>query len=369
MPDAKDIVTGPVVSTTNFGVPLGSTAPFSVTLTTAPFVFPTVSPWFIIPRIMFNALNREFFLIFNHVGSDLTVKTIYILEEKHTFIPTFLSKNQPVFKISLFNFSVKSLKQRLIDCTEIAINLELDNNDIWTNTPAVESEPQLPPADVSDKNTQPRVQESAEMSNIVLADKEDVASATKAIPTTKDNVTETEFKIVETTEKTEAENKNVLSESTVSENQVVVSGKVHESAEKTTETGSKAVPEKKEEAETIKDNIQPQVGKDAKRSEPNETEKTDQIEVKGSAEAKEEVKPSNNQPLTKTALPAPHEPLTDAAQEPQTTLKTQETTVKAPSEVHQSRNPDPDHSVAEQKTRTNASEKQQHTAGTSGSFG
>ncbi|MED6270028.1 hypothetical protein CHARACLAT_005701 [Characodon lateralis] len=515
MPDAKDIVTGPVVPTTNFGVPLGSTAPFSVTLTTAPFVFPTASPWFIIPKfstmktkkdlwtpasvgpksstimltrlpegnykhediaklvwkyfpkqnlqtLLYNIvvlpLQRRAFVHFNDwqsccsfvedflkcpasikgyilyihqvlqdmpsgfseeilyrnmmkwsntrvpelesleerlllvVLSEVSVyliisvlKTVTSIAPLVSFLPLAnrlciemedsSSVARVVENISLVSKpeewnhvqcveSVKSLKQRLIDCTEIAINLELDNNDIWTNTPAVESEPQLPPADASDKNTQPGVQGSAEMSNIVSADKEDVASATKAIPTTKDNVTETELKIVERTEKTEAENKNVLSDSTVSENQVV-SGKVHESAEKTTETGSKAVPEKKEEAETIKDNIQPQVGKDAKRSEPKETEKTDQIEVKGSAEAKEEVKPSNNQPLTKTALPAPHEPLTDAAQEPQTTLKTQETTVKAPSEVHQSRNPDPNHSVAEQKTRTNASEKQQQSAGTS----
>ncbi|KAK5618557.1 hypothetical protein CRENBAI_016479 [Crenichthys baileyi] len=511
MPDAKDIVTGPVVPTTNFGVPVGSTAPFSVTLTTAPFVFPTASPWFIIPKfstirtkkdlwtpasmgpksstimltrlpegnyshediaklvwkyfpkqnlqtLLYNIvvlpLQRRAFVHFNDwqsccsfvedflkcpasikgyilyihqvlqdmpsgfsegilyrnmmkwsntrvpelesleerlllvVLSEVSVyliisvlKTVTSIAPLVSFLPLAnrlciemedsSSVARVVENISLVSNpeewihircveSVKSLKLRLIDCTEITINLELDNSDIWTNTPAVESEPQLPPADVSDKITQPGVQESPEISNIVLADKEDVASATKAIQTTKDNVTETEQR----TEKTEAENKNVPSETTFSENQVV-SGKVQESAEKTTEAGSEAVPEKKEEAETVRDNIQQQVGKDAKRSEPKETEKTDQIEVKGSAEAKEEVKPSNNQPLTKTVMPAPHEPLTDTAQEPQTTLKTQETTVKAPLDVHQSRNPDPDHSVAEQKTRTNTSEKQQQTAGTS----
>ncbi|XP_024143856.1 uncharacterized protein LOC112155986 isoform X3 [Oryzias melastigma] len=49
LPDCKDVVPGAVVPATNCGVPLGSTAPFSVTMTTAPYVFPTMSPWFKIP--------------------------------------------------------------------------------------------------------------------------------------------------------------------------------------------------------------------------------------------------------------------------------------------------------------------------------
>lgn len=49
MPDSSDIVDGAVVPTTNFGVPLGSTSPFWVTMTAIPHVFPTLSPWFIIP--------------------------------------------------------------------------------------------------------------------------------------------------------------------------------------------------------------------------------------------------------------------------------------------------------------------------------
>ncbi|MEQ2268837.1 hypothetical protein XENORESO_016547, partial [Xenotaenia resolanae] len=57
MPDSKDIVVGPVIPPTNIGVPDGSTAPFSVAMTTAPFVFPTVSPWFIIPK--FRTVNKE----------------------------------------------------------------------------------------------------------------------------------------------------------------------------------------------------------------------------------------------------------------------------------------------------------------------
>ncbi|XP_026185223.1 uncharacterized protein znf638 isoform X2 [Mastacembelus armatus] len=49
MPESKDVVAGAAVPTTTFGVPPGSISPFWVMMTTTPFVFPTMSPWFIIP--------------------------------------------------------------------------------------------------------------------------------------------------------------------------------------------------------------------------------------------------------------------------------------------------------------------------------
>ncbi|XP_056224748.1 uncharacterized protein LOC130164210 isoform X2 [Seriola aureovittata] len=49
IPDSKDVVAGTTIPTTKFGVPQGSISPFCVTLTASPFVFPTMSPWFIIP--------------------------------------------------------------------------------------------------------------------------------------------------------------------------------------------------------------------------------------------------------------------------------------------------------------------------------
>ncbi|XP_037832597.1 uncharacterized protein LOC108248598 isoform X2 [Kryptolebias marmoratus] len=52
LPDTEDLIAAAVVPTTNFGVPKGSTPPFSVTMTTYPFVFPTASPWFIIPNFI-----------------------------------------------------------------------------------------------------------------------------------------------------------------------------------------------------------------------------------------------------------------------------------------------------------------------------
>ncbi|XP_023201416.1 uncharacterized protein LOC111610775 [Xiphophorus maculatus] len=49
-PESKDVVAGPIVPPINTSIPEGSWAPFSVAMTTAPFLFPTVSPWFIIPK-------------------------------------------------------------------------------------------------------------------------------------------------------------------------------------------------------------------------------------------------------------------------------------------------------------------------------
>ncbi|XP_013872865.1 uncharacterized protein LOC106523837 [Austrofundulus limnaeus] len=75
LPDAKDLVTGAVVPTTNCGVPKGSKPPFSVTLTTYPFVFPTVSPWFIIPNFVTAELkcqNWRYFMETKHPMVMLT---------------------------------------------------------------------------------------------------------------------------------------------------------------------------------------------------------------------------------------------------------------------------------------------------------
>ncbi|KAG7215145.1 hypothetical protein INR49_022737 [Caranx melampygus] len=49
IPDSKDVLPGTTVPASKFGVPKGSLSPFWVMLTVFPFVFPTVSPWFIIP--------------------------------------------------------------------------------------------------------------------------------------------------------------------------------------------------------------------------------------------------------------------------------------------------------------------------------
>lgn len=49
VPDGKDAVDGATIPLTKFGVPEGSMSPFWITMKTSPFLFPTVSPWFIIP--------------------------------------------------------------------------------------------------------------------------------------------------------------------------------------------------------------------------------------------------------------------------------------------------------------------------------
>ncbi|XP_036002933.1 uncharacterized protein LOC105935956 [Fundulus heteroclitus] len=505
LPDSKDVAAGPVVPATSVGVPLGSTPPFSVTITTTPFIFPTASPWFIIPNfstiktkrdlwtpaskgpksstimltrlpegnykhediaklvwsyfrkqnlqtLLYNIvvlpLQRRAFVHFadwlsccNFVGdflkspasiNDCTLYLHQVLQEmpsgfsedimyrnmmkwSNAHVPELESLEERLLIVVVSEISVyliinimkavtsiapivsflplasriciemvdssgvtrvvenishasnlevwtkvqcvesaKSLKQHINDCTNLKINLEEDMKDIWTKTPAAKSKPQLPPADVADTNTQPGLQGSAEMSDIAVADKE-VDSATKTNQASKENVSEAEVKIVEKTEKNEAEKKIEPSKSTVLEKQVCISELVQESA-KTTQRGIEPVPEKKGEAQTVKDNIQPHVSKNAKTPELKDTRQTDQIEAKGSAEAKEEeVKPSSNPLLTHTVKTAPHKPLTDPAQEVQTTLKTHKPTP----EVQKDKKPNPDPS----SVKRDASQKPQPTAG------
>ncbi|XP_014836964.1 PREDICTED: uncharacterized protein LOC106914600 isoform X3 [Poecilia mexicana] len=213
--------------------------------------------------------------------------------------------------------SVKSLKQRLDKSSKITVNL--DGEHVGTKTPAVNSEAQLPVAAASAEKTQPGVQGhvgcSAEKSGVFSADKENVSSETKTPQTCKEAVAETEANMKEKAEKAEAENKSVASRCTASEKQVGISEKVRGSAEKTTETRSETVTEKMEAAEAAKD-VQPQVSDDDK---PAELKEMDQTEVKGSGEAKEEMKPGKNPPLTEKT--ANNETLTGPSQ---TTVKTQQ---------------------------------------------
>lgn len=211
----------------------------------------------------------------------------------------------------MFNFRVKSLKQRLDESAKITVNLD--------------GEAQLPIAAASDEKTQPGVRGhvgySAKMSDIFSADKENVSSETKTPQTCKEIVPKTEADIEEKAEKAEAENKNVACICTVSEKQAGIFEKVQESAEKTTETRSETVTEKKEEAEAVKD-VQPQVSVNAKPAELKEPEQTEETKVKGSGEAKEEVKPGENLPLTEKTVN--NETLTGPSQGPQAIVKTQQ---------------------------------------------
>ncbi|XP_073331666.1 uncharacterized protein [Pagrus major] len=49
VPESEDAVDGATIPLTKCGVPQGSVSPFWITMKTSPFLFPTVSPWFIIP--------------------------------------------------------------------------------------------------------------------------------------------------------------------------------------------------------------------------------------------------------------------------------------------------------------------------------
>ncbi|CAI5685604.1 uncharacterized protein LOC100710086 isoform X2 [Oreochromis niloticus] len=59
LPDSKVVAEGATIPTANFGVPQGSTSPFWVTMKTYPFLFPTASPWFVIPDFLTVQLTKK----------------------------------------------------------------------------------------------------------------------------------------------------------------------------------------------------------------------------------------------------------------------------------------------------------------------
>uniref|UniRef100_A0A8D3BZI3 Matrin-type domain-containing protein n=1 Tax=Scophthalmus maximus TaxID=52904 RepID=A0A8D3BZI3_SCOMX len=73
MPDSKDIVAGAVVPITKCGVPLGSISPFWVTMQASPYVFPTISPWFIIPEYLSVKGNEDIEKANRHASTFPTI--------------------------------------------------------------------------------------------------------------------------------------------------------------------------------------------------------------------------------------------------------------------------------------------------------
>uniref|UniRef100_UPI0037E94C72 zinc finger protein 638-like n=1 Tax=Semicossyphus pulcher TaxID=241346 RepID=UPI0037E94C72 len=59
LPDSKDVIEGATMPSERVAVPHGSTSPFWISLRKNPFVFPTISPWFIIPG------KREIFCLYH----------------------------------------------------------------------------------------------------------------------------------------------------------------------------------------------------------------------------------------------------------------------------------------------------------------
>uniref|UniRef100_A0A665TPZ5 Matrin-type domain-containing protein n=1 Tax=Echeneis naucrates TaxID=173247 RepID=A0A665TPZ5_ECHNA len=61
-----DVAAGPTIPATKFGVPRGSVSPFWVTLASSPFLFPTMSPWFIIPDTLTVRVNEDITRVNRH---------------------------------------------------------------------------------------------------------------------------------------------------------------------------------------------------------------------------------------------------------------------------------------------------------------
>lgn len=69
---SEDTVSGAGIPPIKFGVPQGSFAPFWIMLRTTPFIFPTMSPWFIIPGM------RQFLWHYSD-AYDASIYSIYLV--------------------------------------------------------------------------------------------------------------------------------------------------------------------------------------------------------------------------------------------------------------------------------------------------
>ncbi|XP_036002531.1 uncharacterized protein LOC105935949 isoform X2 [Fundulus heteroclitus] len=116
LPDAKDIVAGPVVPVKQLGVPQGSKAPFFINLTNEPFLFPTVSPWFIVPRFC-TVLTEEDLVESASVASKFSTVMLTGLPEgnyKHEEVAQLVWKYFPKQNlwVSFYNIVVLPLQKR-----------------------------------------------------------------------------------------------------------------------------------------------------------------------------------------------------------------------------------------------------------------
>ncbi|XP_043954204.1 uncharacterized protein LOC122820699 [Gambusia affinis] len=101
-PESKDVVAGPIVPPMNTSIPEGSWAPFSVAMTTAPFLFPTVSPWFIIPK--FRTVDGEEDLLAS-VSVASKFSTVML-----TGLPEGNYKHEDVARLVWKNFTKQNLQ-------------------------------------------------------------------------------------------------------------------------------------------------------------------------------------------------------------------------------------------------------------------
>ncbi|XP_044040996.1 uncharacterized protein LOC122870699 [Siniperca chuatsi] len=80
-----------------------------------------------------------------------------VVEKYNTFLPDSPKKFETWSKVKRFE-TLKSLKQRLQDSSEITINFEPDTIDVKAKPPAVKSQTEPPPSELSDTGSQPALQ-------------------------------------------------------------------------------------------------------------------------------------------------------------------------------------------------------------------
>lgn len=97
-PESRDAAAGTVVPPAHAGIPQGTVAPFWVALRRSPFLFPTKSPWFVIPGSRHHRAGVDFrtgtllifcvcfFCLFFFIQDHLTVQGETDIEVHHNML-------------------------------------------------------------------------------------------------------------------------------------------------------------------------------------------------------------------------------------------------------------------------------------------
>ncbi|XP_015247124.1 PREDICTED: uncharacterized protein LOC107095508 [Cyprinodon variegatus] len=102
LPDSREILTGVEIPNAKCGIPPGTTAPFWVTMTTVPYVFPTVCPWFNIPNFL-TVKGEEDILMTPHPGSEFFTVML-------TGLPETCYKHEDIAKLVWPYFPIQNLR-------------------------------------------------------------------------------------------------------------------------------------------------------------------------------------------------------------------------------------------------------------------
>ncbi|KAF1380863.1 hypothetical protein PFLUV_G00168440 [Perca fluviatilis] len=113
LPDSQDAVAGATVPPIKFGIPQRSIGPFWVTMRTSPFLFPTISPWFIIPDYL--TVRREEDIEKASIGGSM-IPTIML-----TGLPEKNYKYEDVAELVWWHFPKRNLHSLYYNITVLTL--------------------------------------------------------------------------------------------------------------------------------------------------------------------------------------------------------------------------------------------------------